>query len=54
MAEGQQQTAVSQPTTQAAQQSQQIPDVIRGYRPCKVEQPMDPKSLTVPLLTVLI
>jgi hypothetical protein len=54
MAEGQQQTAVSQPTTQAAQQSQKIADVIRGYRPCKVGQPMDPQSLPMPLLTVLI
>ena len=36
MAEGQQQTAASQPSTQTAQQSQRIPDVIRGYRPCKV------------------
>ncbi|KAJ5433049.1 uncharacterized protein N7458_012205 [Penicillium daleae] len=35
MAEGQQQPAASQPTTQTAQQSQRIPDVIRGYRPCK-------------------
>jgi hypothetical protein len=54
MAEGQQQIAVSQPTSQATQQSQRVPDVIRGYRPCKVGQPMDSQSLPMPLLTVFI